>query len=166
MAKKLTDTAATILATAAARSDHRVLPLPKLKAPPVAVQKTIKSLLADGLVGDVAAARGDAVWDGSDQHGRRTLAVTPAGLTAIGIKAAPAEAVPHRGKRPTSAKAGKGGVKPANKPSSARTAAKGPTKQQLIVGMLRRPNGASIAELVKGNGVAGPLRARRVDRHR
>lgn len=52
-------------------------------------------------------------------------------------------------KRPTSAKSGKGGVKAAKKAALPRTAAKGLTKQQLVVGMLRRANGASIEELAK-----------------
>ena len=52
---------------------------------------------------------------------------------------------PH--KRATSAKSGKGAVKVAGKPASPRTAGKGQSKQQIVVSMLRRANGASIAEL-------------------
>lgn len=46
MAKKLNDTQLTILTAAAGRDDRRVVPLPKLTAPHVTVQKTITKLLA------------------------------------------------------------------------------------------------------------------------
>jgi len=52
-------------------------------------------------------------------------------------------------KRPTAAKSGKGGTKLAKRTKSARTAGKARTKQEIVISMLRRANGASIAELAK-----------------
>lgn len=161
MARKLNDTQLTILTNAAARDNRRVLPLPKLKAPAVAVTKTIKSMIADGFVEEIPATRDDDVWGHSETDGNTTLVITGAGLAAIGIE--PEEATSLRAaskksptkakkpatgahKRPTSAKSGKAGVKAAGKSASPRA---GLTKQMIVVGMLRRANGASIAELAK-----------------
>lgn len=153
---KLTDTATTILSAAAARDDRHVLPLPKLKAPPVAVQKTLKSLLAGGLLEEIAANPDDEVWEVSDEEGRRTLIVTAAGLAAIGIDAGQATALPAK-KRTKPAKgrtrgraAGKGS-KSAKKTSRARKPDAGDrkeSKQATVIALLRRANGASVEEMM------------------
>src|SRR5690606_18559350 len=85
MVKTLNDTQLTILSNAAARDDRRVLPLPKLKAPPTAVIKTIKSMIAAGLVEQIRATRDDETWEHAEGVDRTTLIITPAGLAAIGI---------------------------------------------------------------------------------
>jgi predicted transcriptional regulator len=71
MAAKLNDTQRIILATAAARDTHNILPLPEgLRAPPVAVQRTLRALIAAGFVAE------------TDEGSAR---ITPAGLAAMGI---------------------------------------------------------------------------------
>lgn len=158
MAKRLNDTQLTILTSAAARDDRRVLPLPRLRAPSVAVQKTLRSLLTDGLIEEVAATRDDPVWEQSDQHGRVTLAVTADGLAAIGIETDAAPAARSRAKpvkgHARAKKAAKG-AKVANKASRARTGDGGdkePSKQDVVIALLRRGNGASIEEVMAATG--------------
>jgi hypothetical protein len=149
MAKTLTDTALTILTTAAGRDNRRVLPLPKLKAPPVAVQKTLRSMIADGLVEEIAATPDDAVWEQSDNQGRRTLVVTGAGLAAVGIAdvgPTKAERSRTRGRKPSrGAKDGKGAPR-------ARMAAEDgrrQSKQDAVIALLRRGQGASVDEMME-----------------
>ena len=150
---KLSDTAETILSTAASRDTHRVLPLPKLKAPPVIVQKTLKSLLADGFIEEVPASPDDEVWEHSEVTGRRTLIVTKAGLSAIGIEDDAATPPKRRHKADKSHTLGRSagrGAKVAKKASRARTGDGVPktTKQSVVIGMLRRREGASLEEMM------------------
>jgi hypothetical protein len=166
MAKKLTDTATVILTSAAGRDDRRVLPLPKLKAPPVAVRKILASLLADGLVEEIAAARDDEVWEQSEDRGQTTLVVAAAGLAAIGVSEETegqamstsrnrATRAHGAGQRPAKAgfrgkKAGKG-AKDTRSNVGARTrddGAKRESKQDTVIALLRRANGASIDEMM------------------
>lgn len=182
----INDTAATILANAAARPDLNVFPLPEtLKVNAATANKVLNKLVQSGLLAGVGATRDDLAWAEDEEGGRTTLVVTPSGLRAINIEPEEAAAQPIAGnttmpaamhkpaaktktakkapsrpksvkkapagahKRPTSAKSDTAGVKAAKKAASPRTAAKGLTKQQIVVGMLRRANGASIEELAK-----------------
>lgn len=149
MAKRLNDTALTILTHAAGRGDRRVLPLPKLRAPSVAVQKMLNKLLADGLIEEIGATHDDETWEHTEADGNTTLIVTAAGLTSIGTTDETDVSGHKPARRPTAAKSGKGGTKLAKRTKSARTAGKARTKQEIVISMLRRANGASIAELAK-----------------
>jgi hypothetical protein len=155
----INDTTAVILANAAQRSDLKVLPLPKgLRLNGAAATKVLDRLVRTGLLASVAAGPDDVAWAAAEEGGRKTLVATDEGLRAIGIegevpsttkrglpKAKPAKkAATGARKRPTAAKSGKGGVKAARTPAAAPT---GLTKQDIVVGMLRRATGASIAEL-------------------
>lgn len=156
----LNDTDAVILANAGGRGDLRVLPLPeRLRVTGAAATKVLTKLVRAGLLASVAATAEDVVWTDS---GRTTLVITDQGLSAIGIEAkvrvtaegkstrkgpAATKAATRAHSRRTSAKTGTGAAKAPRKASAARGAAKGLTKQQLVVEMLRRANGASIAEL-------------------
>jgi hypothetical protein len=149
---KLSDTANVILTTAANRDDRRVLPLPSLKAPPVAVRKTINSLLADALIEGIPAARDDEAWE-SEQHGRITLAVTAAGLAAVGIEEETGPAKPAKGR--TGGKKRRGAAKVAKSTSGARkgdTGGKKDSKQSVVIALLRRGQGASIEEMMEATG--------------
>ena len=134
---RLTDTQLIVLSAAAQRADRLALPLPKsLKGG--AAHKVIKPLIAKGLLEEVEANRklADPVWrETGDGHGA-TLVITTAGLTAIGIDAdnapqAEAEAVMA--------------------PNKERKIREG-TKQVLLIEMLRRPEGATLEELVAATG--------------
>jgi hypothetical protein len=170
---RLTDTQRIILSAASQRTDRLALPLPKnIKGG--AALKVINPLIQRGLIEEVAANRklGDPVWrETGDGHGV-TLIITDAGLTAIGVEPgtprsaaqaatrgedteAAAAAIPDKTPGPTAAT-----------PAQERKVREG-TKQALIIAMLRRPEGASIAEIAEATGwlhhtirgmIAGALR--------
>lgn len=126
MASKLNDTKRTILAGAASRTDLKVLPVPEtIKVSEAMVDKMLRELLGAGLVAEAAALGHDVVWREADDVSRLTLVVTDAGLAAIGIEPgiAPTESA---------------GAAP---PSTA-------SKQDAVVGLLRRQEGASIEEMM------------------
>ncbi len=147
MAKSLSDTASVILSNAASRDNRRVLPLPQLRAPAVAVTKTIKSMIADGFIEEIPAGRDDDVWEHTESAGNTTLIITNAGLAAIGIEDGTAnKATQSR----TRAKKTARGAKPAKKASRARVGDGGgkTSKQDVVIGLLRRQQGATIDEMM------------------
>jgi hypothetical protein len=116
----------------------------------------IGPLLDKGLLEEVDANRklGDPVWrETGDGHGV-TLIITDAGLEAIGVepdtaslsatrRAEVSEAAPA----PTETSSP---PDPADEPRERKT--REGTKQALVIEMLRRPEGASIAEIVEATG--------------
>jgi hypothetical protein len=149
---KLTDTQRIILSAASQRTDHLALPLPKsLKGG--AVIKVIKPLIEKGLLEEVDANRklNDPVWrETGDGHGV-TLIITDAGLEAIGIEPDTAPQAATRGEEaeepPTAPAEDSSQPAPATAPRERKT--REGTKQALVIEMLRRPEGASIAEIVE-----------------
>ena len=132
---RLTDTQLIVLSAAAQRADRLALPLPK-SLNGGAAHKVIKSLIAKGLLEEVEANRklADPVWrETGDGHGV-TLVITEAGFAAIGI-----EVEAQEPKAP----------KPEPKPASTKRKTREGTKQALVIEMLRRPEGATIVEIVE-----------------
>ena len=132
---KLTDTQRVILSAAAQRTDRLALPLPKsLKGG--AADKVVNALIEKGLIKEVKANRklNDPVWRASDEGQGLTLIVTDAGFAAIGIEVETQK---------TKAQ------KPEPKPGSSERKIREGTKQALVIEMLRRPEGATIAEIVE-----------------
>jgi hypothetical protein len=169
MTKRLTDTALTILSSAAVRDNLRVLPVPaSIKAPRPVIKKTLDQLLHAGLIEVVPAAAEDPAWSQDEESGRTTLVLTPAGLEAIGMSdehpTTPTKATerPSSGKgrvaaasvatttaRAKTAKSGKR-VQPDKSPGGA--AGGGSTKQDLVIALLRRREGASISDMMEETG--------------
>ncbi len=137
---KLTDTQRVILSGAAQRTDRLAMPLPKsLKGG--AAHKVVNALIEKGLLKEVKANRklGDPVWrDTGEGHGL-TLIITDAGLAAIGIEVEPPKTKAQRAEP---------------KPVSTERKIREGTKQALVIAMLRRPEGATIAEIVEATGWA------------
>lgn len=137
---KLTDTQSVILSAAAQRTDRLALPLPKsLKGG--AAHKVVNALVDKGLLKEVKANRklNDPVWrDTGEGHGV-TLVITDAGLEAIGIEVEPPKSKAQRAQP---------------KPASTERKIREGTKQALVIAMLRRPEGATIAEIVEATGWA------------
>jgi hypothetical protein len=138
---KLTETQTIILRAGAQRPDNIALPLPKGLAG-AAAKMAVTKLIEHGWVQEVDAnlRRNEPLWrETGDGHGT-TLVVTDAGLLAIGIE-------------PILVKtrvASRGGAK-------AQSEVKNPTlrtgtKQALLIAMLQRPTGATIAEIVAATG--------------
>ena len=132
---KLTDAQRVILSAASQRTDRLALPLPKsLKGG--AAHKVVNALIDKGLLKEVNANRklNDPVWRETDEGRLVTLLVTDAGLAAIGIEVEhqKTQALTSEQKTiPTERKIREG------------------TKQALVIEMLRRPEGATIAEIVE-----------------
>lgn len=141
---KLTDTQQVILSAASQRTDRLALPLPKgLKGG--AAHKVVNALFEKGLLREVRANRklNDPVWRESDEGHAFTLIVTDAGLEAMGI-----EIPASKPKKVEKSKPAESSVEAALAAPKERKAREG-TKQALVIEMLRRPEGATIAEIVE-----------------
>ena len=154
---KLTDTQRVILSAASQRTDRLALPLPKsLKGG--AVIKVIKPLIEKGLLEEVDANRklGDPVWRETGDGHAVTLIITDAGLEAIAVEpdtAPQAATLGEESDEPPAARAeASGQPAPATAPRERKT--REGTKQALVIEMLRRPEGASIAEIVEATAWA------------
>lgn len=141
---KLTDTQTIVLSRAATRPGNLAMPLPE-GLHGAAAQKAVTAMITRGWLEEVDAnlRRGEPMWrETGDGHGT-TLIATEAGLLAIGIEPVVASAV---------ASAQNAKPEPAPTPE-ARTpkpvAIRAGTKQAQIIALLQRPEGASIAEMVK-----------------
>lgn len=137
---KLTDTQRVILSAASQRTDRLALPLPKsLKGG--AAHKVVNALIQKGLLKEVKANRklGDPVWRESDEGHGLTLIISDAGFTAIGIQVEPQKTKTQ---------------KPTPKPAPTERKMREGTKQAVVIEMLRRPEGATIAEIVEAMGWA------------
>jgi len=131
---KLTDIQRVILRAASQRTDRLALPLPKsLKGG--AAHKVVNALIEKGLLKEMKANRklGDPVWRKNDEGHGMTLIISDAGFAAIGI-----EVEPQKTNAPKSEP----------KPIATERKIREGTKQALVIEMLRRPKGASIAEIV------------------
>ena len=135
---KLTDTQRVMLSAAAQRTDRLALPLPNgLKGG--AAQKVVNALVDKGLLKEVKANRklNDPVWRETEDGRAVTLVITEAGLAAVGIE-------PDDAKKPApeTAAAEEPAASKERKPREG-------TKQALVIEMLRRPEGATLAEIVE-----------------
>jgi hypothetical protein len=124
--------------------------------------KVVKPLIEKGLLEEIDAnvRAGETIWRETGSGHGVTLAITEAGLAAIGIE-------PEAAKKPKGAQQAAKGAKsgkpastaaPAKKkarsvPAGAteRTPSEG-TKQATMIAMLQRKSGATIAEIVEGTG--------------
>jgi len=138
---KLTDTQLVILNTAAGRKTRAILPLPKsLKVNKGTGTSVLKAMLSKGLIEERPARLGDEPWRKDDVGHGLILVLTDAGLAALdgGATDSAARVRPAKAtKRPsaaTSAGAPRGG------------------KAETILALVRRPEGARIAELQKATG--------------
>jgi hypothetical protein len=161
----LTDIALIILSRAAQRQDRLVIPVPNsISAPSEKISKTLKSLLSRGLIAECPAKLEDAIWRTDEQERHLTLRISSAGEEAIATGPVvdvretkiPSNANPNRPLRGEQAKKNRvvGKARPINakrKASRARPQKK-TTKAATILVLLRRPEGATIAQLVKTTG--------------
>ena len=176
---RLSDTQAIILSAAAQRPDGNVLPLPgSLRGG--AAGKVVAALLARGFVREQAIdsqIKADTalntIWRNDDDGRGVLLLITPAGLDAIGVEAeADRSAVDDRfdansAGEPASGPTAGAEAAPAADAAQEPTAAPAPrtarpatpagktregTKQALLVDMLRRADGVTIAEVVAATG--------------
>jgi hypothetical protein len=150
---KLTDAQLVVLSAACSKPDRLVLPLPKsLKGG--AANKVISSLIGRGLIEEIDAnvTRGDPIWRKPEDGPAKTLVATEAACAMLDAGDEAAQEAPAR---PTRAKQAKGGTKSKPKPKATTKAPRAPregTKQEQLIGMLRRAKGATVAEIAEALG--------------
>lgn len=138
---KLTETQTIILKAAAQRPANIALPLPKRLAG-AAAKMTVTKMIERGWLQEVDAnlRRGEPLWrETGDGHGT-TLVVTDAGLLAIDIEPVVVKTEVAIGKHATEALAPKVPV------------IREGTKQATLIAMLRRPEGATVEEIMAATG--------------
>lgn len=151
---KLTDSQLVILSGAAQRKDGALFPLPKsLKLNKGALTTVLNSLLKHGLIGQRPAARDEEHW--REEGGQRLALV----ITATGLKAVGADPIEPPAPETTPAKSnGKiaktkvAATKTSRQPKAECAAAEKGTKQALLIDLLKRKTGATIAEAIKATG--------------
>jgi len=169
---KLTDRQLVILSAAARSEGGAVLPLPKsLKLNRGAATSVLNSLVKRGLVTERPAGREAEAWREAEDGRRMTLVITEAGLEAIGVEPEPGSGKPAaaakirpktRGgratRKPIAAKSKGKAARTTRKPTAAKPkgkaapAARSGTKQALLIDLLERKKGATIAEAVEATG--------------
>ena len=149
---ELTETQSLILSRASQRNDRIALPLPsRLRG--AAAKKVVGPLIERGLLAEVDAdpRKRGALWRQRQDGSFATLAITDAGLEAIGIEIDPPN------------------PEPASEPAPERPARRKGTKQALLIEMLRARDGATLDEIVAATGwkkhtargvISGQLRKR------
>jgi len=165
---KLSDSQLVVLSSACQRDGRCVYPL-TLNVKGGAADKVLKSLLAKGLIEEIQAELNDTVWRDGENGTRLTLRATDAAVVALNIESdttVPVDDVADSPKPEKKARAGAKKPRPAvGKPTkkAAKTprkkvAAKTPratrenTKQERLIGMLKRPKGASTDEIAAAFG--------------
>jgi hypothetical protein len=138
---RLTDTQTIILSVAAQRPDNIAMPLPK-GLHGAAAKKVVDMMTRRGWLEEVDAdiRKGAPLWrETGDGHGT-TLFVTEAGLEAIGIEPVVFRTMAAIRKRDAEVPAPKLPIPRAG------------TKQAMLIAMLQRPEGATMAEIVAATG--------------
>ena len=155
---KLSDTQLVILAAAAQRADHSLLPFPEsLTIKGTALNKVVDTLCKRKLAEERRTINGAAEWR-RDEDGRPLgLFTTNAGLLALGVEdtetKAPSQAAASMPRqRKTAAARPRGKARTASPASAKRRAAPSQSKQDLVIQMLRRQSGVSIDDIIVQTG--------------
>ena len=154
---RLTDTQLVILSAAAQRDGGGVLPLPKtLKLNAGTTGGVLRSLLGKALIAERTAAQGEKVWREGRDGERITLAITAAGLKAIGVETEPTSKAADAEVKVPAIKARKSRPRAQDgRPIQAGEQAKGVkpgTKMAQLIDMLGRKNGVTIEEIAVATG--------------
>ena len=150
---KLTETHLVILSSAA-RRNGAVLPLPKsLDVEESATATALKTLVKRGLLAERPAANGEDCWREREDGRRVTLGITAAGVDAIGVD--PGEvpgAIESATDAPRPSSRTKATAKNGRRTRRAKEPDKPVTKQARLIDLLRRKQGATVAEIGEATG--------------
>ena len=131
---QLSNTQTIILSAACAREDGLVFPVTaSIKGGPVG--NSLKSMLKRGLIAEFKASDLNTVWRHDEHLGPVTLKVTPLAYSALELD----------GSENSAAKQSHGVSPQTNPPRKS-------TKQALLIDLLKRPEGATIAEIADATG--------------
>ena len=148
---KLTDLQTILLSSAAQRDDGALLPLPKrVTLEPRARTRVFNALLKKGLVSERDAPPDAPAWRETGDGQRFILVINPAGLESIGVETEEGQADPDKGDKPKPSKGSKTTRK--RKAQAAVPEVRPGTKLALIIELLSRNDGATIAEIVAATG--------------
>ena len=157
MSIKLTDTQLVMLSAAARRDDRCLVAPQNLKGG--AMHKVAAKLVTAGLVKEVKAKAGMAIWRRDDAIGQAyALKLTAAGAKAIAVDEGSAPNEARKEESPPTGRGEPAGAAPS--PSAPRDG----TKLALAVGLIRRDHGATLAELVAATGWLAAYHPRRAHR--
>jgi DNA-binding IclR family transcriptional regulator len=146
---KLTDTQLVILNAAAGRDSRAVLPLPKsLKINKGTATSVLKVLLKKGLIEEQPATPRAEAWRQDDAGQRYMLAISDPGIAALesdpGASADKSgAALPQSARQPKPNHKAEVNGAPSKRPGG---------KLETILELLKRPEGAQLAELEKATG--------------
>lgn len=149
---RLTDTQLVLLSNAAKRDDGALLPLPKrIAIEPRILTRVLKGLLKKGLVREQPTTPEATPWREDPETGRHMLVITPAGLDAIGVVEDEGAKEQQKHRKPSPSQSPKGKPKHRGKPVVTMSVRPG-TKLAMIVDLLHRNDGATIAEIEDATG--------------
>jgi hypothetical protein len=146
---QLSDSQLVVLSAACERPDRSIYPL-TVKLPGGAAAKVLGSLLKKGLIREVQAKREDTVWREDKKRGRLTLRTAPAAFEALGIDQGevPAES-DGDAEAAAEGRTGSRRKRQAGKSKEKSGRARANSKQARLIEMLKRPEGATVDEIVK-----------------
>ena len=155
---KLTDTQLVLLSAASQREDRCLIAPKNLKGG--AAQKVAAKLLAAGLVREIKAKPGMAVWRRDEEAGQAySLKLTAAGLKAIAVDEGDSQPSASTGASPNanegSSKAKKAANMAATPSATAAPTSPAPrqgTKIACVIALLQRDQGAKLDELIAATG--------------
>ena len=146
---RLTDIQRVLLSNAAKRDNGALLPLPRRVAvEPRILTRVLKGLLKKSLVREQSATSEAAHWRDDPESGRQMLVITPAGLDAVGVVEDKAEQQAKPQKAPRRPKKKRERLGKAVQKLSVRPG----TKLAMMIDLLHRNEGATIAEIVDATG--------------
>lgn len=149
---KLSDSQLVILSCAAQRTDGALLPFPKvLRIKGAALGKVVETLRKQELIVEKKVSNGEPEWRRDDTGLPYGLFITNAGLGHVGASE-PEKTRPAKPRAPQSRQAEDPTPSRKEKKAAPGHQRSAPSKQELVIGMLRRQSGVSIDEIMAKTG--------------